>query len=95
MEHTHIVLRKKPLALRFDSRRVLTDDELVKIERARQIRELTKDFNPEVHVIVTKEQLNIAKKLEALANLSPVVNEVAKQVNELHAVQTGNIFQGP
>jgi small-conductance mechanosensitive channel len=44
------------------------------------------DFNPEMEIIVSKEQYNIINQLQ-------VLNELAAKVNEVHAVTTGKLYQ--
>ncbi|TFF34412.1 hypothetical protein [Mucilaginibacter psychrotolerans] len=63
------------------------------LKEKKRIEELTKAFNPDVHVIVTKEQLDITNEIKQLAGMASSVKDVATKVNEVHAVQTGLLYK--
>jgi hypothetical protein len=64
--------------------------------RFKGISEAVRGFNPETHVIVAKEQLDITKQLQTLSEMASTVNKIAEvqksvavQVDEVHAINTG------
>ncbi|QEC78743.1 hypothetical protein [Mucilaginibacter ginsenosidivorax] len=52
------------------------------------IRDLTKDFNPDVQVIVTKEQLDITNQIKALAGMASTVQDIKEDVQFVKGVYT-------
>ena len=52
------------------------------------IRELTKDFNPDVHVIATKEQLDITNQIKALTGIAKKVDSINEYVDSVKALNT-------
>jgi hypothetical protein len=68
--------------------------------RYKGINEALRGFNPDTHVIVTKEQLDLTKQLQALSGMASTVNKIAEvqksvavQVDEVHAINTGKFVK--
>jgi hypothetical protein len=61
---------------------------------------LVKGFDPDVQVIVPKEQLDISNQIKALVGMAStlqdiknVQGDIATKVTEVHAVQTGKLYK--
>jgi len=72
-------------------------------EHKERIADALRGFDPDIHVVVTKEQLDLTKQLQALTALNTIVDNVqqvkaeqrhiASKIDELHAVQTGSLYK--
>lgn len=64
-------------------------------KRLKELEAVLNGFNSETHVIVTKEQLDLTRQLQALTAIATSVEDVQTKVNEVHAVQTGALYKVP
>lgn len=55
-------------------------------KRKETIREAISHFNPDVHVIVTKEQLDVTNQLKALTGMASKVNVISEYVDSVKAL---------
>jgi len=56
--------------------------EKIRVKELEYLAKAVGNFDPNVHVVVTKEQLDITKQIQSLTNM-------AKQIDELHRAGTG------
>lgn len=68
--------------------------------KQQRVADATKGFNPDVHVIVSKEQLDITNQIKGLAGMASTLQDIknvqsdmATKVTEIHAVQTGKLYK--
>ena len=81
-------LKKEFQKLKIEVKGWAKEDRVI-ASRKEAIREAVQGFNPDKHVIVTKEQLDITSQLKGLYGMVEKVNDVSKKVTEVHAINIG------
>jgi hypothetical protein len=57
------------------------------IDKKNEIVDRFKHFNPDEHVIVTKQQLDITKQLQALTGIAAMVSNIDNKINKIDNIE--------